>query len=172
MILPVDSSFCSYHRWLLVISSVLTRQCSDVEERCAQSQEELDQVTMFLDGARAMNTSPQLKFDLEKKTHEVTRLEIQVAYSKLSTYYQRFSQEEMQNFLASRNNLDKVYQDASSSLTTLERRHRFTMEELERKRNELKKSQDEVSMLSVSLSSKDSTIKELCASKKLVSQEL
>jgi chromosome segregation ATPase len=46
------------------------------------------------------------------------------------------------------------------------------MEELERKRNELKECQDEVSMLSVSLSSKDSTIKELCSSKKLVSQEL
>jgi uncharacterized protein YigA (DUF484 family) len=46
------------------------------------------------------------------------------------------------------------------------------MEELERKRNKQKESQDEVSMLGESLSSKNSTIKELCALKKLVSQEL
>jgi chromosome segregation ATPase len=46
------------------------------------------------------------------------------------------------------------------------------MEELERKRNELKESRDEVSMLSESLSSKDSTINDLHDSKKLVSQEL
>jgi prefoldin subunit 5 len=46
------------------------------------------------------------------------------------------------------------------------------MEELERKRNELKEFQDEVSALSLSLSSKDSTIKDLRASKKIVSQEL
>jgi hypothetical protein len=78
---------------------------------------------MFLDGARAMNASLQSKFDLEKKTHEVTRWELQIAYSMLSIYYQRFShsQEEMQKLLASRNNLDKLYLDASSSLTTLER---------------------------------------------------
>jgi hypothetical protein len=78
----------------------------------------------------------------------------------------------MQKLLDSRNNLDKLYRDATSSLTTLERSHRFTMDELEHKRNNLKESQDEVLMLSESLSSKDSTIKELCASKKLVSQEL
>jgi hypothetical protein len=46
----------------------------------------------------------------------------------------------MQKLLAYRNNLDKLYWDASSSLTTLERSHCFTMEELERKRNELKES--------------------------------
>jgi predicted nucleic acid-binding Zn-ribbon protein len=46
------------------------------------------------------------------------------------------------------------------------------LEELDRKRNELKESQDEVSTLRESLSSKDSTIKDLRASKKLVSHEL
>jgi hypothetical protein len=46
------------------------------------------------------------------------------------------------------------------------------MEELEHKRGEQKESQDEVSALSESLSSKASTIKDLHASKKLVSQEL
>jgi chromosome segregation ATPase len=46
------------------------------------------------------------------------------------------------------------------------------MEELERKRNEMKESKEEVSSLSSSLSSKDSTIRDLRASKKFVSQEL
>jgi chromosome segregation ATPase len=129
---------------------------------------------MFLDGARAMNSSLQSKLYLEKKTHEVTRWELQVAYSMLSTYYQRFCHphQEMQKLLDSQNNLDKLYRDASSSLTTLERSHRFTMDELEHKRNELKESQDEVSMFNESLSLKDSTIKELRASRKLVSLEL
>jgi hypothetical protein len=45
-----------------------------------------------------MNSSLQLKLDLEKKTHEVICLELQVSYSMLSTYYQGFShpQEEIQ----------------------------------------------------------------------------
>jgi hypothetical protein len=46
------------------------------------------------------------------------------------------------------------------------------MTELERKRDELKESKDEVSKLSKSLSLKDSIIKESYALKKLVSQEL
>jgi hypothetical protein len=75
----------------------------------------------------------------------------------------------VQKLLDSRNNLDKLYRDATCSLTTLERSHRFTMAELERKRDELKESQDEVLRLSESLSSKDSIIKELYASKRLVS---
>jgi hypothetical protein len=78
----------------------------------------------------------------------------------------------MQKLLDSRDNLDKLYRDASSSLTTLERSHRFTMTELECKRDELKESKDEVSKLSKSFSLKDSIIKESYASKKLVSQEL
>lgn len=68
--------------------------------------------------------------------------------------------------------MDKLYRDANSSLTTLERRHRFAMTELERERDELRVSQDEESKLSSFLSSKDSLIKEFHASKKLVSQEL
>jgi chromosome segregation ATPase len=78
----------------------------------------------------------------------------------------------MQKLLDSRDNLDKLYRDASSSLTTLERSHCFTMLELECHRDELKISQDEVSRLSRALSSKDSIIRELLASKKLVLQEL
>jgi chromosome segregation ATPase len=159
----------------------MTRRCSDAEERCTRSQEELNQVTEFLDGARAMNSSLQSKLDMEKKTHEVTRRELQIAYSMLSVHYQEFShpqeeiqrlKDENQTLLSSRNNLDKLYRDATDSLTTLRRSHQFTMEELERKRNELKGSQEETSVLSSSLSTKNSIIRDLQASKKFLSQEL
>jgi uncharacterized protein YaaR (DUF327 family) len=46
------------------------------------------------------------------------------------------------------------------------------MSDLDHHRNELQASQDEVSRLGKLLATKDSTIKELCASKKLVTQEL
>jgi hypothetical protein len=38
-----------------------------------------------------MNSSLHAKLDSEKKAHEVTHRELQVVYSMLSTYYQRFS---------------------------------------------------------------------------------
>jgi chromosome segregation ATPase len=78
----------------------------------------------------------------------------------------------MRRLLDSRDNLDKLYYDASSSLTTLERSHRFTMSELDRHRDELRVSQTKLSQLNKLLSSKDSVIKELRASKKLFLQEL
>lgn len=46
------------------------------------------------------------------------------------------------------------------------------MEELQRKRDKPKESQDEVLTLSNSLSSKESTIKDMCALRKILSQEL
>jgi hypothetical protein len=42
--------------------------------------------------------------------------------------------------------LDKLYHDASSSLTTLEWSHRFTISELYRHRDELRVSQTELSL--------------------------
>jgi hypothetical protein len=78
----------------------------------------------------------------------------------------------MQRLLDSRDSLDKLYRDASGSLITSERSHRFTMSELDRHRDELKVSQNEVSRLNRLLTSRDSIIRELRASKKLVSQEL
>jgi hypothetical protein len=87
----VDLSSCSYYRSLLIIFLGLTQRCSDVEDKCTRGQADLDQVTMFLDGARAMNSSLHAKLDLEKKSHKVTRRELQVSYSMLSTYYQGFS---------------------------------------------------------------------------------
>jgi hypothetical protein len=78
----------------------------------------------------------------------------------------------MRRLLDSRDSLDKLYHDASGSLTTLERSHRFSMSELDRHRDELKVSQNEVSWLNRLLPSRDSVIRELRASKKLVSQEM
>jgi hypothetical protein len=46
---------------------------------------------MFLDGDCAMNSSLNAKLDMEKKAHEVTRQDLQVSYSMLSTCYQRLS---------------------------------------------------------------------------------
>jgi hypothetical protein len=65
-----------------------------------------------------------------------------------------------------------LYHDASTSLTILERSHRFTMSDLDHHCEELRASQDEVSRLGKLLSTKDFVIKELCASKKFVTQEL
>jgi hypothetical protein len=74
--------------------------------------------------------------------------------------------------VASRDNLDRLYRDASNSLTILERSHRFTMSELDHHHHELQVSQVEVQRLGQLLSTKDLTIKDLRASKKLVAQEL
>jgi hypothetical protein len=81
-------------------------------------------------------------------------------------------QEEKRTLVASHDNLDMLYRDTSNSLTILERSHRFTMSDLDHHRHELQASQDEVSRLGQLLSTKDSAIRELRASKKLVVQEL
>jgi hypothetical protein len=73
---------------------------------------------------------------------------------------------------ASRDNLDRLYRDASNSLTILERSHRFTMTDLDHHRHELQVSQDEILRLRQLVSSKDSIIKDLRASKRLIAQEL
>jgi hypothetical protein len=69
---------------------------------------------------------------------------------------------------ASRDNLDRLYHDASNSLTILERSHRFTMSDLDHHRHELQVSQDEVLRLRQMVSSKDSIVNDLRASKKSV----
>jgi hypothetical protein len=74
--------------------------------------------------------------------------------------------------VASRDNLDRLYRDASNSLTILERSHRFTMIDLDHHRHELQVSQDEILWLKQQVSSKDSIIKDLRVSKRLVAQEL
>jgi hypothetical protein len=48
-----------------------TQRCFDAEERYAQSQADLNQVSAFLDGARTLNSSLNAQLDLEKRAHEV-----------------------------------------------------------------------------------------------------
>jgi chromosome segregation ATPase len=81
-------------------------------------------------------------------------------------------QEEKRALVASRDNLDRLYRDSSNSLTILERSHRFTMEELDNHRCKLQESTDDVLCLRQLISAKDAAIKELCASKKSIAQEL
>ena len=81
-------------------------------------------------------------------------------------------QEEKRALAASRDNLDRLYRDANNSLTILERSHRFTMADLDNHRYKLQESQDELIRVRQLVSSKDSVIKDLCASKRSVVQEL
>jgi hypothetical protein len=81
-------------------------------------------------------------------------------------------QEEKRALATSRDNLDKLYRDASNSLTILERSHRFTMEDLDNHRYKLQESLDDMIRLRQLVSNKDTIIKDLRASKKSVAQEL
>jgi chromosome segregation ATPase len=81
-------------------------------------------------------------------------------------------QEEKHALATFRDNLDKLYRDASNSLTILERSHRFTREELDNHCYKLQESLDDVIRLRQLVSTKDTVIKDLRASKKSVAQEL
>jgi hypothetical protein len=81
-------------------------------------------------------------------------------------------QEERRAIATSRDNLDKLYRDASNSLTILERSHRFTMEDLDNHRYKLQESLDDMIRLRQLVSSKDTIIKDLRVSKRSVVQEL
>jgi hypothetical protein len=81
-------------------------------------------------------------------------------------------QEEKRVLATSRDNLDKLYRDASNSLTILERSHRFTMEDLDNHRYKLQESLDDMIRLRQVVSNKDTIIKDLRASKKSVALEL
>ena len=81
-------------------------------------------------------------------------------------------QEEKCALATSRDNIEKLYRDASNSLTILERSHRFTMEDLDSHRYKLQESLDDMIRLRQLVSSKDSIIKDLRASKRSVVQEL
>jgi hypothetical protein len=135
----------------------LVQRCSDFEERYSQSQTELAQVSAALDDANALSCA--LPY-----CAPIACLMFEGVDSCL--------QEEKRVLAASRDNLDKLYRDSSNSLTILERSHRFTMEELDNHRCKLQESTDEVIRLKQLISAKDATIKELCASKKSIAQEL
>jgi chromosome segregation ATPase len=81
-------------------------------------------------------------------------------------------QEEKCALVTSRDNLDRLYRDASNSLTILERSHRFTMEDLDNHRHKLQESLDDAIRLRQLVSNKDAAIKDLRASKKSITQEL
>jgi hypothetical protein len=81
-------------------------------------------------------------------------------------------QEEKRALAISRDNLDKLYRDASNSLTILERSHCFTREELDNHRYKLQESLDDVICLRQLVSTKDAVIKDLRASKISIAQEL
>jgi hypothetical protein len=81
-------------------------------------------------------------------------------------------QEEKCVLVTSRDNLDRLYRDASNSLTILERSHRFTMEDLDNHRHKLQESLDDAIRLRQLVSNKDAAIKDLRASKKSITQEL
>jgi hypothetical protein len=81
-------------------------------------------------------------------------------------------QEEKRALSTSRDNLDKLYRDVSNSLTILERSHCFTREELDNHHYKLQESLDDVIRLRQLVSTKDTVIKDLRASKKSVVQEL
>jgi hypothetical protein len=49
----------------------MTRRCSDAEERYAQSQADLNQVSAFLDGAQTLNSSLNAQLDSDKRAYEV-----------------------------------------------------------------------------------------------------
>jgi hypothetical protein len=79
-----------------------------------------------------------------------------------------YLQEEKRALAASRDNLDRLYRDSNNSLTILERSQRFTMADLDNHRHKLQESQDEILRLRQLVSSKDSFIKDLRASKRSV----
>jgi hypothetical protein len=81
-------------------------------------------------------------------------------------------QEEKCALATSRDNIEKLYRDASNSLTILERSHRFTMEDLDNHRYKLQESLDDMIRLRQLVSNKDTVIKDLRASKKSVVREL
>jgi hypothetical protein len=151
----------------------MAQQCSDLEEKYSQSQTDLAQTSAFLDSACSLNSSLNAQLDSERMAHEVSfsswpccviiALVLNVVFCL---------QEEKRELVASRDNLDGLYRDASNSLTILERSHCFTMSDLDHHRNELQAAQDEVLRLGRLLSTKDSTIKDLHASKNTVAQEL
>lgn len=119
---------------------------SDLEEKYSQGQTDLARVSASLNDANMLNSTLNAQLDSEK--------------------------EEKHALATSRDNLDKLYRDASNSLTILERSHRFTMEDLDNHRYKLQESLDDMICLRQLVSSKDSIIKDLRASKRSVVQEL
>jgi hypothetical protein len=151
----------------------LVQQCTDFEEKYSQSQTELGQVSAALDDANALSSSLHAQLNSEKVIYETVLCLVVLPTTCLVFEEVDFClQEEKRILAASRDSLDRLYRDSSNSLTILERSHRFTMEELDNQRCKLQESTDEVTRLKQLISAKDTTIKELRASKKSIAQVL
>jgi hypothetical protein len=153
----------------------MARQYSDLEEKYSQGQTDLARVSASLNDANMLNSTLHAQLDSEKVTNELSftwlyllcsscLLDVGVTDSCL--------QEEKRALATSRDNLDKLYRDASNSLTILERSHRFTMVDLDNHHYKLQESLDDMIRLRKLVSSKDTIIKDLRASKRSVAQEL
>jgi hypothetical protein len=112
---------------------------------------DLARVSASLDDANSLNSSLSSQLDSERVANEVSLLDFLCSF-----------------LLDSRDNLDRLYRNANNSLTILERSHRFTMADLDNHRHKLQESQDEILRLRQLVSSKDSVIKDLRASKRSI----
>jgi hypothetical protein len=150
----------------------MAQRYSDLEEKYSQGQTELDRVSASLNDANTLSSTLRAQLDSEKVTSE-SWLFCCVLIACLS-FGETDSclQEEKRALATSRDNLDKLYRDASNSLTILERSHRFTREEFDNHRYKLQESLDDVIRLRQLVSTKDTVIKDLRASNKSVVQEL
>jgi hypothetical protein len=121
--------------------SDLARRCSDTAKKYTQSQANLSQTSAFLDSSRALNSSLNAQLDSKKMAYEVNSLDrFYFASLALMLSVVIALQEEKQALVASHDNLDRLYRDTSTSLTILERSHRFTMSNMDHHRDELRES--------------------------------
>jgi chromosome segregation ATPase len=129
----------------------MARRYSELEEMYSRGQMDLARVSASLDDANSLNSSLSSQLDSERVANEVSLLDFLCSF-----------------LLDSRDNLDRLYRNANNSLTILERSHRFTMADLDNHRHKLQESQDEILRLRQLVSSKDSVIKDLRASKRSI----
>jgi hypothetical protein len=113
--------------------SNLVRRCSDTEEKYTQSKADLSQTSAFLDNVCSSNSSLNAHLDSEKMAYEVNSLDFDAQCCSCL-------QEEKRALIASHDNLDRLYHDVRTSLTILERSHRFTMSDLDHHHDKLRAS--------------------------------
>jgi hypothetical protein len=164
--------------WTPLLDYFLTdmaRRYSNLEEKYSQGQTELAWVSASLNDANTLNSTLNAQLDSEKVAIELNfQLPLSTVFLMFAWRWRTDSylQEERRALVTSRDNLDKLYRDASNSLTILERSHRFIMEDLDNHRYKLQESLDDMIRLRQLVSKKDTIIKDLRASKKSVVQEL
>jgi hypothetical protein len=153
----------------------MARRYSDLEEKYSQGQMDLAQVSASLNDANMLNSTLNAHLDSEKVANELNfYLPLSAVFLMLAWRWGTDSclLEEKRALATSRDNLDKLYRNASNSLTILERSHRFTMDDLDNHRYKLQESMDDMVRLRQLVLSKDTIIKDLRASKRSVVQEL